>query len=188
VVHHDRAEADDVVATIVRTNTELRENREFGQKPIEPDIIVSGDFDFCQLHSGSVKQWDHAGKRFVEVASPAKHLKRKIIKGDSGDGVPNMLSADDCLVTGKRQKPVYEVKLEAWLDMDPKDFAQDETELRNYYRNKTMVDLSCIPEEVKIEILDKYVSAEKVGYSRSAITEYFIASRLRNLMADVQYF
>ena len=52
-------------------------------------------------------------KKFVVVDNPKTFLFEHIVKGDSSDGVPNVLSEDDCFVTdGKHQKPITRKRLE----------------------------------------------------------------------------
>ena len=46
---------------------------------------------------------------------PSAFLKEHIIKGDKSDGVPNMLSNDDCMIEGIRQTPVRKPILEKYM-------------------------------------------------------------------------
>ena len=124
-MHVDEAEADDIIAVIIR---ELSE---------EPTLILSSDKDFIQLQKFSnVKQWSPLQKKFV-VGDPVESLYDKTIRGDSGDGVPIIVSSDDTFITeGKRQTPVTKKKMELWRGKKPEEFC-NEVMLRNYHRNKT---------------------------------------------------
>ena len=68
------AEADDVIASLVRLN------RENGG---EPTLILSADKDFIQLHRFSfVKQYDPIRNRWIENEDPSQYLREHIIRGD----------------------------------------------------------------------------------------------------------
>ena len=174
VMHVDEAEADDIIAVIVR---ELSE---------EPTLILSSDKDFIQLQKfDNVKQWSPLQKKFI-VGDPVESLFDKTIRGDTGDGVPNILSSDDTLITeGKRQTPVRKKNMELWRGKKPEDFCS-ETMLRNYHRNKTMVDLEETPKSICINIINQYQSQE-VG-DRSQLLNYFVDKRLKNLMEVIEEF
>tara|TARA_Y100000389_G_C17366246_1_gene466480 strand:- start:148 stop:987 length:840 start_codon:yes stop_codon:yes gene_type:complete len=174
VMHVDEAEADDIIAVIVR---ELSE---------EPTLILSSDKDFIQLQKfDNVKQWSPLQKKFV-VGDPIESLFDKTIRGDTGDGVPNILSSDDTLITeGKRQTPVRKKNMELWRGKKPEDYC-NEAMLRNYHRNKTMVDLGETPKSICINIINQYQSQD-VG-DRSQLLNYFVDKRLKNLMEVIEEF
>ena len=65
---------------------------------------------------------------------------------------------------------------------EPEDFCNAE-QLRNYQRNKTLIDLECIPKDVKREIMIEYRKSPKG--ERSNLLNYFIQKRLKNLMNDI---
>jgi hypothetical protein len=174
VMHVDEAEADDIIAVIVR---ELSE---------EPTLILSSDKDFIQLQKfDNVKQWSPLQKKFV-VGDPIESLFDKTIRGDTGDGVPNILSSDDTLITeGKRQTPVRKKNMELWRGKKPEDYC-NEVMLRNYHRNKTMVDLEETPKSICINIINQYQSQE--DGDRSQLLNYFVDKRLKNLMEVIEEF
>ncbi len=170
VMHVDEAEADDIIAVIVR---ELSE---------EPTLILSSDKDFIQLQKfDNVKQWSPLQKKFI-VGDPIESLFDKTIRGDTGDGVPNILSSDDTLITeGKRQTPVTKKKMELWRGKKPEEFC-NEAMLRNYHRNKTLVDLGETPESIRINIINQFNGQSPV---RGKLMNYFIEKKLKNLMEYV---
>ena len=102
-----------------------------------------------------------------------------IIRGDKGDGIPNILSMDSVFVTGGRQKPITEAKIINWMNQEPKDFCNDEM-LRNYSRNETLIDLTKIPQRLVDNILHTYDNAK--GSSKQEFMNYMIANRLKNLI------
>ena len=102
VIDVDGAEADDVIGTLAELSQTLGEPGPLFEDEIVPIpfLIVSGDHDFKQLQKyANVKQYAPAQKKWVKITEPAEVVLREhIITGDKGDGIPNMLSADDCFV------------------------------------------------------------------------------------------
>jgi hypothetical protein len=176
VIQIDSAEADDIIGTIVHTEgTELNTG--------EPILILSGDKDYIQLHRyANVSQYDPTRKRFIKHSDPDRYLFEHIIKGDAGDGVPNVLSPDNAFVIGERQKPVTKKRLEMFEDINN----LDETLLRNWARNKMLIDLSQVPENIKEQILDEY--NEVNTKDRSQLFNYFIKNKLKFLMENISDF
>ena len=174
VMHVDEAEADDIIGVIIK---ELSE---------EPTLILSSDKDFIQLQKfNNVKQWSPLQKKFI-VGDPIESLYDKTIRGDTGDGVPNILSADDTFITeGKRQTPVTKKKMELWRGKKPEEFC-NEVMLRNYHRNKTLVDLGETRKSIRINILNQYDNQE--AGDRSGLWNYFVDNRLKNLMDVIDEF
>lgn len=107
------------------------------------------------------------------------------MRGDTGDGVPNFLSADDTFVVGSRQKPISQKKLDLWLDQDPQVFC-DEKMLRGYLRNQQLVDLNFIPADIKKEVLAQF--EEQKGKGRDKLFNYFIERRLKILLESINEF
>ena len=177
VIDVESAEADDIIATLVD------EFSGFGGEPI---LILSGDKDFIQLHtSASVKQYDPVRKKWIKHDDPRQYLFEHIIKGDSGDGIPNILSDDDTLIVdSKRQKPVRQ-KLIDELSRT-KDVENEKSLARNFNRNKTLIDLSMIPDEIRDKIKKEYY--EQPPKDRSKLFNYFIANKLKNLMESIGEF
>jgi hypothetical protein len=176
VIRVDGAEADDVIGTLAQT---------YGNTS-EPILILSGDKDFVQLQSYmNVKQFDPVQKKWRKTNDPDRFIKEHIIRGDTGDGVPNFLSADDTFVIGSRQKPISQKKLDQWLEQDPKEFCDDKM-LRGYLRNQQLVDLNFIPEDIRKEVLVQY--EEQGGKGRDKLFNYFIEHRLKLLVESLNEF
>lgn len=174
----DTAEADDIIGHLVKKTASSDTKT----------LIVSGDKDFIQLHKyPNVKQWNGVKKELV-FGDPITSLKSKIIRGDTGDGVPNILSDDDTLVNpDKRQKPITTVKESKWLSMEPHEICETDTMRRNWSRNETLIDLSRVPTYLKAEIDNKYTeSLEK--RSRKGLYEYFLKRGLNQMASNVQDF
>jgi 5'-3' exonuclease len=174
VIQVPHAEADDVIATLVMNST-------FNEKI----LIMSGDKDFSQLHKfPNVDQYSPVLKKWIRCDNPSAFLKEHIMRGDVGDGIPNFLSNDNVFVMSERQSPISAKKLETWLSKEPEEFCT-ETMLRNYKRNQMLIDLECIPDDIKKEVLEQFVQQQK---DRSKLFNYFIEHRLKNLMENINEF
>ena len=169
VIDVDGAEADDIIGTLVQ---------KFSSN--EKIMILSSDKDFAQLQRyPNVEQFSPILKKFIKEPFPLVQLKQLIIRGDKGDGIPNILSSDDIFVVGGRQKPITESKIIKWLNQDPKEFCNDEM-FRNYSRNEMMIDLTKVPDSLKYNILNTYESSK--GKTKQEFMNYMIANRLKNLL------
>lgn len=178
VINVERCEADDIIGTIVH------EEGVALNTGAEKILILSGDKDYIQLHTyANVDQYNPVMKKWVRSDHPDKYLKEQILRGDSGDGVPNILSADNTLAIGARQKPMTQKRL-ATLLSDPETMDQ-ETRLR-FNRNKKMIDLSEIPQEFKDQILEQYRKEKTIG--REHLFNFFVKKKLKNLITDIQDF
>ena len=147
-------------------------------------MIVSGDKDFIQLQKYSnVTQYSPILKKYVNGEDPADYIRVHILKGDSSDGVPNVLSNDDVFVEGLRQKPLSKKKIEAWKDGDFTGKIVNDNVIRNYERNKTLIDLEHIPSEISENIKTTFQEA-KYG-DKSKLLTYFIKNRLKELTESI---
>ena len=176
VVEVEGAEADDCIAAIVQ-HISVTPNE------FEQILILSGDKDFIQLHKHNfVKQYSPVLKKFINNIDPSIYIREHVLRGDTSDGVPNFLSPDNTFVDGLRQKPMSTKKIADWIESKPEDVFTEEM-MRNYQRNKTLIDLECIPKELVGRILEAY--REPPQGDRSKLLNYFIQKRLKNLMADI---
>lgn len=173
VIQCEGAEADDVIGTLVHR---------FGNTS-EKILVLSGDKDFVQLQIYmNVKQYDPVRKKYITNNDPESFVREHIMRGDSGDGIPNFLSPDDCLVVGERQKAISQKKLNVWLTQEPSQFC-DQTMLRNYMRNQELVDLTMTPESIKIAINSEFDAQS--NKTRSHLFNYFIDKKLKNLIEAI---
>ena len=173
LVKVESAEADDIIATLVKTFSVAGEEI----------MILSGDKDFIQLHKyPNVKQYDPVRKKMIYNDDPNKYLFEHVLKGDAGDGVPNIFSDDDTFVSEKRQKPMTQKKMDQfYLSGKP-----DDVYLRNFSRNQQLIDLNYIPENIKNAVIDKY--NEESGKDRSKLFNYFVTYKLKHMMENVGEF
>lgn len=174
VIQVSRAEADDVIGTL--TN---RFGVYLNNDTSEKILILSGDKDFGQMQKyTNVEQFSPVTKRWVKVPDPRRFLREHIMKGDRGDGIPNFLSNDSCIVAKERQKPLASKKLNVWVDQEPQQFCSEEM-LRNYKRNEQLVDLDFVPEEIRHEVNRQYDEYDIPD--RKGLLNYFIKNRLKLL-------
>lgn len=172
------AEADDIISALC---LEL----EFDNGKT---LILSGDKDFIQLHKyKNVSQYSPITKKFVEGHDPKEYLEEHILKGDSSDGVPNVLSPDHTFVEGLRQKPLGKKKIDNWKSQENMEIALPNDEVvRNYQRNRQLIDLTKSPPELYIACLRAYQDAPEGD--RSKLLNYFIEKRLKNLIESIGEF
>jgi hypothetical protein len=175
VIDVEGAEADDIIGTLVPIYA-----------PHEKILILSSDGDFLQLqtYGSNVKQYNPAQKKFVKSENPKEELKEKIIRGDKGDGIPNMFSPSDCFVRDLRQKPITKGVLDKYLKEDVNNYS--ETDKANYTRNATLIDLTLIPKDIKERIINTYNEVKPA--SRQKLLNYFIEKKLKNLMDVIEEF
>jgi len=175
VVEVDTCEADDIIATLVQKYSSTQKI-----------MILSSDKDFAQLQRfPNVEQYSPILKKYIKEPLPLVQLKQMVIRGDKGDGIPNILSADDVFVAGGRQKPITESKIIKWLNQEPKEFCNEDM-LRNYNRNQMLIDLSNIPENLRNKILEIYDSSK--SHTKTEFMNYMIENRLKNLLEVIDEF
>lgn len=178
VIDIESAEADDIIGTI---SNKYGSELDFGEKI----LILSGDKDYIQLHKYSnIRQYDPTRKKWVTHNDPQQYLKEHILRGDSGDGVPNVLSSDNCFVIGERQKPLTAKRLEQHLNLKPEEM--ESVVSRNYYRNEKLIDLTFTPVELQEKIMESFNS--QTNKNRSKLMNYFIANKLKNLLEHINEF
>tara|TARA_R110002020_G_scaffold143282_1_gene315506 strand:+ start:137 stop:1027 length:891 start_codon:yes stop_codon:yes gene_type:complete len=183
------AEADDIIATLVKT-----QNKDI-------NLIVSSDKDFIQLHGSKVEQYSPVAKKIINGQDPVKYLREHIIRGDRSDGVPNIYSPDDTFTENKRQKPMRKTVVTELLNLleDEQGMVWDnpkmlysvarcpkDTWIRNWQRNETLIDLNNIPTDIHDKILQEFKEV-KVG-ERSKLFNYFIENKLNNLVENIGEF
>jgi hypothetical protein len=175
VLHIDRCEADDIIGVIAHEyGTQLNNGS-------ERILILSGDKDYIQLQKyANVDQYDPVKKKFVRHSDPDDYLFEHVFKGDVGDGVPNILSPDNCLVIGERQRPMTAKKMKMFKELLDN---MDETTKIRYHRNKILIDLEQTPDKYRKEILEAYNTEKNTG--RKKLFDYFVQKKLKNLMTDI---
>ena len=175
VIDVDTCEADDIIAVLTMKYSSTQNV-----------MILSSDKDFAQLQRyPNVEQYSPILKKSIKEPLPLLQLKQLVIRGDKGDGIPNILSKDDVFTTGGRQKPITEAKIINWLNQEPKEFCNEEM-LRNYSRNEMLIDLTKIPDGLVEKILDRYDSVKPK--SKNEFMNSMISNRLKNLIEVIDEF
>ena len=178
VIDVEGAEADDIIGTLVPRHI-MHENI----------LIISSDGDFLQLqmYNGrsqyTVKQYNPTQKKFLISENPLEELKQKIINGDKGDGIPNILSPSDTFVREIRQKVMTESKLTKFMSENYTEY--DENAKIGFSRNQTLIDLRNIPGDIQSKIINTYEETVPV---KGKLLDYFIANKLFNLMEVIEEF
>jgi len=176
VLEVENAEADDIIASVVFHVASEPKN-------YEKVLILSGDKDFIQLQKHNfVSQYSPIQKKFMNGENPTTYIKTHILQGDRSDGVPNFLSPDNTFVDELRQKPISKRKLETWIDLEPEDFC-NENMMRNYHRNRTLIDLDYIPKEIVEKCIQTFIDTPYKD--RKNLLNYFVKYRLRNLTENI---
>lgn len=177
VIEAEDAEADDVIAYMCK---------KYGRT--EPMLIISSDGDFSQLQEyDKVDQYSPRLQKFVKVDNPYLTLKEKIIRGDQGDGIPNILSDDDCLVnSNKRQVPIRATKIKKWLGESAETFCTTSQMQTGWARNCTLIDFNYIPSHV-LDSIQRIESQEK-SIRLDGLISYFIANDVSQFIQYAQDF
>lgn len=171
------AEADDLIATLCKV---------YG--PHRDICILSSDKDFIQIQQHicpRIKQWSLFHAKFLTPKNAKYDLLEHIVKGDTDDGVPNILSDGDTFMDpDKRQKPVRAT----WLAecskhglAQPEKFCKTFEMLANFRRNQRLIDLRFIPEELMSKIVDAYGEAVAV---KGKVFDYYVRNRLTRLLSN----
>jgi len=165
-------------------------------------IIVSEDKDFHQLqYLPGVEQFLPRKKSFFVDKFPLDSLAKKIIFGDSGDGIPNVLSDDDTFVIQeKRQKVITEKRLNLilpWAEKqihyteslyDPQMKDPEINILQGWCRNRKSIDFRFIPLNIQDQILKEYQEKSNIQKPSGEFLDYLIQHKCKLLISDIQDF
>jgi 5'-3' exonuclease len=175
VIQVEGAEADDVIGSLcMKFGTDLNNNDRI--------MILSGDKDFVQLQVyGNVLQHDPVRKKDITSTDPQKFKQHLILSGDRGDGIPNVLSPDNSIIEGLRQKPLRETKIEEILKADFNTLPEETK--RNWSRNALLIDLQKIPQSLQDRIIAEYHS--QADKPRDKMFNYFIKHKMKLLMESI---
>ncbi len=192
VIQIEHAEADDIIGTLTHATVnpmhfQAKYDVNLAHLRGEEVLILSGDKDFIQLHRfPNVKQYDPTQKKWIKHKSPSRFLIEHIAKGDRGDGVPNFISADDCFVNGKRQKPLRAKYLEQLKgSADQIEVSLSDNEKKGWMRNRMLIDLEYIPDHIQNSVLHFF---NQPTPGRDKLFDYFVKFKLKNLMENIGEF
>lgn len=175
----DKCEADDVIAVLAKNIQPATDNG---------TCIVSNDHDFLQLQRFShIRQYSpKKGKLFTEK-HPEKYLIEHIIRGDSGDGIPNIKSAPDTFVTAaKKQKPISTRWLDDCLRCENPKLLMNDFERKRFDENQKLIDLTAIPDDIQKQIIKAYEETSQVP--RTNLMFYLASNKLTKLQERMTQF
>lgn len=193
VIRVSKTEGDDAIAVLCEWATE-HDLQTDGLWEGEPNkqLIISADGDLIQLQrlGNHVKQYDNTRNRWLKSDLPIeKFIIEHIIEGDGVDGIPNTLSADNCLVDKIRQTSLRKDRRAEFMEKGI-DACRTDEERAYYERNTTLVDLRCIPDYIKDGVLDLYHTererCSKLG--RRKVMNYLIKNRMKLLLDNLNDF
>ncbi len=178
----DRTEADDSISVLTQYAVARK----------QPVMIVSSDKDMIQLQTRfpNVKQFSPARKKLLTPKDADYDLLTHIIKGDTSDGIPNIFSPDDILMTtGNRQKSVTQKMLDEVHSLDdPLEWDKlDDDSKAKFKRNRLLIDTSRIPGRIKDAVIEQYeqqTATKKPNRMMACVKQY----RLRQLFESVRDF
>jgi hypothetical protein len=175
VLDVDGAEADDIIGVLARKYSAH-----------EKVMILSSDKDFVQLQTyPNVSQYSPTLKKTIKTDDPTKQLKELIITGDRGDGIPNILSEDNCIMEGIRQKAITKNRMSEMFNMNIALEGNDMIK-RNWSRNQQLIDLTFTPDDIVENIISTYDATKPA--TRQQFMNYMIANRLKNLIEVIDEF
>jgi hypothetical protein len=186
VVEVPNLEADDIIGVLAKMTNESTTSEEniFGETESEPFLIISSDGDHYQLHQYSnVKQWSPTTKKLVKSDLKPRHaLINKIVKGDVGDGIPNIKSPNNTFVDKIRQKPISEKYLATFYALEnPIEACLTEQERINYKRNEQLVSYAYTPKDLANQAILVY-NEEKVKKHNKMKLMTFLAENKLNIL------
>lgn len=174
----NECEADDIVGVLVEYT------QQFGNH--EPVMIISGDKDFGQLQKYSnVAQYSPVQKKMIKEDNPRRQKIELILKGDRADGIPNVLSPDNCFVDNIRQTSLREKVIDQLIE-NPEALGQDV--YRNYLRNKKLIDLDETPDPIKREIINIFEAQANRSDNKKKVLNYLISNQCTMLIEHLGEF
>lgn len=148
------AEADDIIAVLAK----------YAHDKDEKTVIVSSDKDMIQLqtlYTGTF-QFSPNRNKMLTIENTEYNLLSHILKGDTGDGIPNVFSAEDFfMIEGDkpRQKSVTKKIIAEVSEYFPDDLENCEllytAALARFKQNQELIDTRYTPELIKetVEVL-----------------------------------
>ena len=180
VIRVKGCEADDAIAELCKYT------QNFGC--FEEVVIVSSDKDFRQLQKyNNVKQYSTYTKKMLVEENPRLFQNMHFLVGCSTDGVPNVLSDDKVFVEDRRQNTLSAKKKEALL-ADPRSLGEEV--YRNYWRNRTMINLmedTLMPKEISKAIIDTFERQDK-NHLKGNVLNYLMENKMRLLIECLDEF
>ena len=186
MIHVENCEADDIIAVL-------------SQETTEKTVIVSNDKDFIQLINENVDLYSPMKDKITKLDTGEEKISRynyitkkeiddylweHIIRGDTGDDIPNILSPLDCFHNHIKQKSITKKMLSEWYGLDIKEIAESKEILDRFNLNKKLIDLSMIPDYYKNQILLEF--NKPIMGSNKKIQTYLFENGMTNILNKTQ--
>lgn len=160
----DKAEADDIIGVITSQYK-------------HPMMIYAKDGDYHQcLMSPNVKLFNPFTQKLVPKGDVEKLLLEKIIRGDSGDGIPNILSVPNSFVDKIRQSQMTQKRLDAFMS-NPEELKDNE----RFKQNEELISFSKIPSDLIKEIIKAYEQAPINSNDKMKVFTYLTQESLSRI-------
>jgi 5'-3' exonuclease len=156
----DEMEADDIIAVIC----------DYHKEDDSVIIILSNDKDFKQLLSNKVSLYSIRGGT-KRINDEEYDLFEHIIKGDYGDGIPNILTNIDKTFLEKNKR-ITKKMISNWSNEKTLLENSDNSIKSRYLLNKQLIDLSSIPTELKGRIIEGYKNVKDTIFDSDIYFEY----------------
>lgn len=177
IIKIEKAEADDVIATLA-LNLKYDHNV----------IIATRDKDFQQLLIyDNISIHDFMSDTLMTCPDVNLELHLHLLKGDSSDDIPNLLSDDNVFVnSSKRQKSITKGIIQEVIDYGIEKFAIKNNLVSNYERNVKLIKLSLdtIPEYIQDETMYQYYNIKNEA-NFETLMEYIRAKSMYSLLEEI---
>lgn len=121
---------------------------------------------------------------YITEKDVREYLKEHIIRGDRGDGIPNILSSVGSFRTKTRQKSIKKTMIAEWKDKSILEFADTPEMIDRYKLNKALIDLREVPDNIQSEIIEKFKKKES-GKNKWTVKKYIMENRYKLLIKEV---
>jgi len=164
----NNAEGDDIIAVIAK---HIKDSQV---------TIVSNDGDFVQLmKQKNINIWNPLKRKMVKCINPHVALELKIIMGDKSDNITAIKPAKNAKFMG--DKPAMKM-MEIGIDK----YLKEKDVKERYLRNKQLIDLDYIPEDLTEKIKKQYNDYEITELNGRKVWEFLTKNRLSHLSENLQ--
>lgn len=184
VLHVEGAEGDDIIFVLSNSINERH-------------LIYSNDKDLYQITNKNIRQYDPIKKQFVDFGiPPSEFLFEHIIKGDAGDGIPNIRNSETAFVNGIRQKPITKNIIKeaknALADGRLEEYLKENGWYERWKQNEELIDMSKIPSDIIHFIIEEYAKEKERIRNESQwwikVMNYFMKNNMKVHSENLQDF
>lgn len=119
-------------------------------------IVITRDSDMAQIGVKNVRLFNHQTDTFMVKDDPAKYLDHKVLTGDDSDNINGIafVNQKDGKYKPDKKTQISDGGATALLEACPNIYttAKENGWVDQYDRNRTLIDLSRVPDDVKKEI------------------------------------